>query len=173
MAEPYVGEIRMFSGNFAPRGWALCDGSLLPISQYTALYALIDTTYGGDGRTNFALPDLRGRLAVHKGTNPQTGTNFSLGQSAGTEQVTLTVNQLPVHTHTALAQAPTAGTAQSPAGAVWAESALGPYGAGPGTQAMNAAAVSAAGGGQPHENRMPYLTTTFIIALVGIFPTQS
>ncbi|GAA4712467.1 phage tail protein [Brevibacillus fulvus] len=166
--EPYVGEIRMFAGNFAPVGWAICDGSLLAIAEYSELFALIGTTYGGDGQTSFALPDLRGRLPVHQGENPETQTVHLLGEMGGTEQVTLTVAQLPAHTHQPVAASPASQT--SPEGAFWA--------AGPNfftTEAPNAemdpAAISSFGGNQPHDNIMPYGTVSFIIALFGIFPT--
>lgn len=170
MSESYVGEIRIFAGNYAPEGWAMCNGQLLPINENEALFALIGTTYGGDGRTNFAVPDLRGRLPVHMGTSPRTGTGYVLGQAGGVEEVTLTVGQLPAHTHQA--QANTAADAESPANAVWAGSALNRFSTAAPDTGMSAAAVTQAGGGGAHDNVMPSLPLTFIISLLGIFPTQ-
>ena len=170
--ESYVGEIRMFGGNFAPVGWAFCDGSLLSIAENDVLFALIGTTYGGDGQTTFALPDLRGRIPVHMGQNPQTGSTYALGQKAGVETVTLTSQQIPVHAH--VVQATTAdGTATSPAGALWAQSGLAEFATtGVTTSAMAANAVMAEGGSQPHDNMMPYLCVNFIISLYGVWPQQ-
>ena len=166
MADPFVGEVRLFAGTFAPQGWALCDGRLLAISQSEVLYALIGTTYGGDGQTTFGLPDLRSRCAVHQ------GSGSVIGQVAGTEGVTLTAGQNPAHSHTVTAL--TTGTSVSPSGAVYAGNAQNfkIYKPGPPSAAMNAAMVTATGG-LPHENRMPYLAVTFIIALEGVFPSQN
>jgi microcystin-dependent protein len=171
--DQYVGEIRMFGGNFAPVGWAFCDGSLLPISENETLFALIGTTYGGDGQTTFALPDLRGRLPLHMGTNPSTGTAYLLGAKSGVETVTLTPGQLPRHTHTVQASA-LAGTSNTPEGNVWASGKL-LYADGSSSPAltMSPGSLSSAGNNQPHSNIMPYLTISFIIALEGIFPSQS
>lgn len=171
--ESYVGEIRMFAGNFAPVGWAFCDGSLLSIAENEMLFALIGTTYGGDGQTTFALPDLRGRVPIHMGQNPSTGTTYSMGQKAGVETVTLTSQQLPIHTH--LVQASTAdGTAASPANALWAQSSLAEFATtGITTAAMAANAVLPTGGSQPHDNMMPYLSVNFIMSLYGVWPQQS
>jgi microcystin-dependent protein len=167
MAEPFIGEVRMFAGTFAPNGWAFCDGSLLPISQYDALFSLIGTTYGGDGQTTFALPDLRGRLPLH------AGSGYVLGQQAGTETVTLLATQVPGHTHPPQVST-SPGTGPSPGNAVWAAGATDPlYAAGPPTGAAMAAAVGAAGGGQPHDNLMPFTVVSFIIALFGIYPSPS
>lgn len=172
MATPYIGEIRMFAGNFPINGWAFCHGQLLPIADNDALFQLIGTTYGGDGQTTFALPDLRGRVPVHMGTGPGLSTRV-LGQVGGQETVTLTTNQIPSHGH-----APTAstqrGTQTSPANGVWAGSATAALysSATPGV-AMNPAAVGVAGGSQPHENRIPFLAVNFIISLYGIFPSQN
>lgn len=171
MSTPYIGEIRIFGGNFAPLGWALCDGQLLAIAQYDALFALIGTTYGGDGQTTFALPDLRGRAPLHMGQGPGL-SNYVIGQAAGAEAATLTANQIPSHTHLAAAQT-AAGTQTGPTNAIWAASTLNQFTPTPPTAAMSQGAVGAAGGNQPHENRMPYLAINFIIALEGIFPTQS
>jgi microcystin-dependent protein len=165
MSDPFIGEIRMFAGTREPIDWAFCQGQLLPISQYDALYALLGTTYGGDGINTFALPDLRGRIPVHQ------GSGYVLGQAGGAETVTLTTNQLPSHTHVPLAAG--AATSNSPAGAFWADSPLTQYSTDTPNTTMNAAAVQAGGGSQPHENMSPYLAINFIIALVGIFPSQN
>ncbi len=173
MSEPYIGEIRLFGGNFAPAGWAMCDGQLLAISDYDALFALIGTTYGGDGQTTFALPDLRGRVPVHAGSAPGGGS-YVIGQAAGSETVTLTTNQLPAHTHTPLATSGT-GTTANPTGAVFAAvSNQAVYVAGsPADVSMTSSSLTSAGGSQPHDNTMPSLAITFIIALYGIFPSQN
>jgi microcystin-dependent protein len=173
MSTPYIGEIRIFGGNFAPVGWALCNGQLLAISQYDALFALIGTTYGGDGVTTFALPDLQCRVPLHFGTGPGLSSRI-LGQVGGSEQVTLTTGQMPAHTHPPLALgAP--GSASTPSGNVWAGVSAGAiYNAtdpAP-TAAMNASAVLPVGGSQPHTNIQPFQCVNFIIALEGIFPTQ-
>ena len=169
MSNPFVGEIRMFGGNFAPAGWALCQGQLLPISENDTLFNLIGTTYGGDGQSTFALPDLRSRVPVH------VGPGFVQGQSAGTETVTLTTNQIPAHTHTATCY-PVAGNSASPTGGRWASSAdtsINAY-ALPAVadSALNAAAIGLEGGNQPHDNMIPFLGLNFIISLFGIFPSQ-
>lgn len=164
MSEPFVGEIRMFGGNFAPVGWAFCDGSLIAISQNTALFSLIGTIYGGDGQNTFGLPDLRGRLPVHQ------GSGFVLGQLAGTETVTLTTNQMPAHTHTVLAR--TSATAGSPSGAMYGGNTDSIYTPTASAQ-MNAGVIAPAGGSQPHDNMMPYLVVSFIIALEGIYPSRN
>ncbi len=172
MSMPYVGEIRMFAANFAPQGWALCNGQLLSISQNQVLFALIGTTYGGDGQNTYALPNLQGRLPVHQGTNPSNGTTYILGQSAGEEQVQLTLNQIPSHSHTPQAQSGV-GNQQSPSGGFWASSSLDQYSAVAPNGSMSAAAVLPAGGNQAHNNIMPYLAVNFIISLFGIFPSQN
>lgn len=167
MAQPYVGEIRMFAGNFAPAGWNFCDGSLLPISEFETLFQLIGTTYGGDGQSTFAVPDLRGRLPVHM------GSGFTLGQNGGTETVTLTVAQIPSHTHTMFAST-SAGSVNSPANQVTAASpSVTLYTADVTDTNMSAAAVNTVGGSQPHDNFMPYLCVSFIISQFGIFPSQT
>lgn len=168
MSEPYIGEIRLFGGSFAPAGWALCDGALLPISEHDALFNLIGTTYGGDGQTTFGLPDLRGRVPMH------LGPGYAIGQMAGAESVTLTVNQIPAHTHAAQA-ASGPGTQSSPVGGVWAASSLNQYGPGATNPsiAMAADALSPAGGSQPHDNMMPFVGINFIISLYGVFPSQT
>ena len=172
MANPFVGEIRLFGGNFAPLGWLLCQGQQLAISEYSVLFNLIGTTYGGDGQQTFNLPNLAGRVPVHQGQLSEGG-NYVLGQAAGTEQVTLAGNQVASHNHAALCAA-TTGTGGSPAGSVLAGSGSAPlYTAGAATGAMNPASITPAGGGQPHENRPPYLALNFIIAYAGIFPSQN
>jgi len=172
MSEPFVGEIRMFAGNFAPRGWAFCDGQLLAVSQNDALFSLLGTIYGGDGRTTFGLPDLRGRIPIHAGD----GSGLSprrLGSKGGTEKETLTVNQLPSHSHTFSAvDAPATETAP-PADGTLAQT-LGydlyvPFGA---PTNMAAGNVSHVGGSRSHQNEMPFLCVHFIIALVGIYPSR-
>lgn len=171
MSSPFVGEIRMFGGNFAPAGWALCDGQLLPISENDTLFTLIGTTYGGDGQTTFALPDLQGRLPVHQGTGAGLSTRV-IGEKSGVENVTLTTNQIPSHTHSALGQSAT-GNQPSPAGNVWAASSLNQFSSSAANVTMNAASIGNSGGNQPHDNFMPYLCVNFIISLFGIFPTQN
>lgn len=165
MSEPYVGEIRMFGGNYAPVGWALCNGQLLSISENEALFALIGTTYGGDGQTNFALPDMSGRLPVHP------AANYSLGTKGGVEKVSITSDQLPSHTHSAKASSGP-GNVSSPSSSIWAASTSYSDGVSITPVAMNNQLISSVGGNQPHDNMMPSLTVSFIIALVGIFPSQ-
>lgn len=167
MAQPYVGEIRMFGGNFAPAGWMFCEGQLLPISENETLFQLIGTTYGGDGQSTFALPDLRGRLPVHQ------GNGFTLAQSGGAEEVTLTVNQIAAHSHPLLASAGP-GNANAPGGNVTGESAaVKIYISEAPTANMNPQAVGPVGGSQPHTNFQPYLCISFIISLFGIFPSPT
>ena len=167
MSSPYVGEIRMFGGNFAPVGWMFCEGQLLPISEYEVLFNLIGTTYGGDGQSTFQLPDLRGRAPLHQ------GQGFVIGQLSGTETVTLTTSQIPAHTHLARANV-NAGNSFSPGNAVPAESKAGmPQYAAAAPDNMHAQAIGTAGGSQPHDNMMPYLAVSYIISLFGIFPSQS
>jgi microcystin-dependent protein len=173
--EPFIGEIRWVAFNFAPVGWATCEGQLLLISQNSALFDLLGTTYGGDGKTTFALPDLRGRAPIGQGQG--TGlTTRGLGDRGGQETVMLTQDQLPPHTHAALASSSTA-TTKSPAGNVLA-TASGPgqrttiYAPGPSNVTLGGSAIGTVGGGQPHENMPPFLTLTCIIALQGIFPSR-
>jgi microcystin-dependent protein len=169
MAQPYIGEIRMFGGNFAPAGWMFCEGQLLSIADNDALFTLIGTTYGGDGQTTFALPDLRGRLPMHKGN----GT--TIGEQGGVESVTLTVQQIPVHTHT-LVGTTTLGSVPDPLGNVVAQSrtaSIDLYVEDNAIAAMAANAIAPAGGSQPHDNFQPYLCVNFIISLFGIFPSQT
>jgi microcystin-dependent protein len=165
MANPFVGEIRMFGGNFAPQGWMTCDGQLLPISQNTALFALVGTTYGGDGVSTFALPDLRGRLPIHQ------GNGYIQGQNGGVETATLTLNQIPNHTHT-LTGSTDAAASRSLTGNVPANSTRPVYGTNA-TTTFAPSALTTAGGSQPHDNNQPYLCVTFIIALDGVFPSQN
>jgi microcystin-dependent protein len=167
MSTPYIGEIRIFAGNFAPVGWLLCQGQLLPISQYDVLFNLIGTTYGGDGQNTFAVPNLASRVPYHQ------GSGYALGQLAGTEQVTLTQQQLPVHTHTANANTPNADQA-GPAGNVWGAGTLTAYTADQTANAtMSPAALTLAGGSQPHDNMPPFLCLNFIIATEGIYPSPN
>jgi microcystin-dependent protein len=167
MAQPYVGEIRMFAGNFAPAGWNFCDGTSLPISEFETLFNLIGTTYGGDGQSTFAVPDLRGRLPIHM------GGSFTLAQNGGVENVTLTVQQIPAHNHIAVASANIA-TQQSPSGNVLAQSTLAQmYIQDIADQVLSANSITNTGGSQPHDNFQPYLCVSFIISLFGIFPSQT
>lgn len=172
MSEPFVGEIRMFAGNFAPRGWAFCDGQLLAVSQNDALFSLYGTIYGGDGRTTFGLPDMRGRIPIHAGSGPGL-SNRRLGAKSGAESVTLTVNQLPSHSHTYNAST-TAATANSPADAVIGESpSIDLFGEGTPTSNMATNAITGVGGSRSHTNLMPYLCINFIVALFGIYPSRN
>ncbi len=175
MADPFLAEIRLFAGNFAPTGWALCNGQLMPISQNTALFSLLGTTYGGNGQTTFALPNLQGSAPLGQGQGPGL-TSRVLGEVGGSPYVTLSASQMPIHAHTA--QASTAGGSNSPAGNVWGESKLGKtplfvYAAsGANNVTMNPNAISVVGGSQPHNNMPPFLTLNFIIALQGIYPSR-
>lgn len=153
----------MFAGNFAPVGWAFCDGQLLQIGGFETLFQLIGTTYGGDGQTTFALPDLRGRLALHR------GAGHPLAERAGAETALLSTLQIPPHSHVPMAQA-TQGSQLNPTNAVWASSMLNQFAAGPPTTVMATDALAPAGGDQPHDNMMPFLTISFIISLFGVFP---
>lgn len=171
MSEPFVGEIRMFAGNFAPRGWAFCDGQLLAVSQNDALFSLFGTIYGGDGRTTFGLPDLRGRIPVHAGDGPGLSPR-RLGAKGGAESVTLTVNQLPSHGHPLRGSSNT-GNALNPGDALLATAQSQVYfNREEALTNLNAGSVSNAGGSQAHSNLMPFLCVHFIIALVGIYPSR-
>lgn len=173
MSEAFVGEIRMFGFNFAPRGWANCDGQLLSILQNSALFSLLGTMYGGDGKTNFGLPDLRGRVAVHHGQGPGL-SNYTQGEKAGQEHVTLTQLQMPMHSHHAACNSGQA-TERSPEGHVWAKEATGQtavYSGALPDATMSAAAIGPAGGGQPHMNLQPYTVVLFAIALQGMYPAR-
>lgn len=167
MAQPYVGEIRMFAGNFAPAGWMFCEGQLLPISENETLFQLIGTTYGGDGQSTFALPDLRGRIPIHQ------GNGFILAETGGAEEITLTVSQIPAHSHPLLATT-TVTNDQSPTNNLLAQSTtFDPYQTSPASAAMAPQAVASVGGSQPHTNFQPYLCVDFIISLFGIFPSPT
>lgn len=171
MAQPYVGEIRMFAGNFAPAGWMFCDGQLLPISENETLFQLIGTTYGGDGQNTFALPDLRGRVPVHQGTFQ--GMSWNVGLAGGVEQVTLTTQQIPAHSHAVLASTAT-GTSRNPVpDAAPAVAAGDAYVSSLDPVPLNAQAITSTGGSQPHENMQPFLSINFIISLFGVYPSQS
>jgi microcystin-dependent protein len=171
MAQPYVGEIRIFAGNFAPAGWMFCEGQLLPISENETLFALIGTTYGGDGESTFALPDLRGRLPIHQGN--QGGTTYILAETGGVEEVTLTVNQIPVHTHQLTASQNLADQGQ-PAGLVLARTTgTDIYAADTPFGNMSPQSIGPVGGSQPHTNFQPYLCLNFIISLFGLLPSQT
>jgi microcystin-dependent protein len=174
--EPFIAEIRMFAGNFAPRGWALCDGQLLPISQNEALFSLVGTTYGGDGRTTFGLPDLRGRAPIHMGQGPGL-TNKRIGQKGGQEEVVLTVNQMPAHNHSARVQADsTVATTDKPQNALPARNAASTpqYGTSASSALHpDAVVVGQKGGNQAHPNMQPYLTINYIIALQGTYPSRN
>lgn len=172
MAQPYVGEIRMFAGNFAPAGWQLCEGQSLPISENETLFQLIGTTYGGDGQSTFGVPDLRGRLPVHM------GNGFSLAEAGGAEEITLTVGQIASHNHPLLAT--NQGSTLSPLNATFAtvsssEAGVNAYFDQSGAVLLGLvpSSLSATGGGQPHSNFQPYLCVNFIIALFGLFPSQT
>lgn len=167
MAQPYVGEIRLFAGNFAPSGWMMCEGQILPISEYETLFTLIGTSYGGDGQDTFALPDLRGRIPLHQ------GSGFTLAQTGGVESVTLTTAQIPAHSHALLASSQTANTANPEGNLLGATVSATPYFATTPTTALASTAVSTVGGSQPHSNFQPYLCVNFIISLFGIYPSQT
>jgi microcystin-dependent protein len=165
MSSPFIGEIRMFGGNFAPQGWAFCNGALMAIDQNTTLFQLIGTTYGGDGQTTFALPDLQSRIPIH------VGPGFALGQSGGLETVTLTTSQIPAHAHVPQGNS-SVGNQSSPANGVWAQSTLDQFSSSAPTVAMASAALGPDGGSQPHDNMMPFLAVNFILSLFGVFPSQ-
>lgn len=172
MADQFLAEIRVFGCNFAPSGWAFCDGQLMSISQNTALFSLLGTTYGGDGRTTFALPDLQGASPIHPGQGSGLSPRF-LGETGGEETVTLLISELPAHTHTPSCNSGT-GDQYGPPGNVWATDAGGnnEYNSS-GSSAMAPGAVGPAGGNQPHNNLQPYLVLNFCIALLGIFPSRA
>ncbi|MFO0909471.1 MAG: tail fiber protein [Isosphaeraceae bacterium] len=169
--DPFIGQIIMGGFNFAPQGYALCNGQLLPISQNTALFSLLGTMYGGNGTSTFGLPDLRGRVAIGFGQGPGL-SNVTQGEQGGTETVTLTSNQIPAHSHSVAGFA-LRGNQSTPGGAVWARSGTGdtPYAASGGSN-MSASAVAPAGGSQPHSNIMPYIVINYVIALQGIYPAR-
>lgn len=170
MAQPYVGEVRMFAGNFAPAGWMFCEGQLVPISEYETLFNLIGTTYGGDGQETFALPDLRGRLPIHQ------GNGFVLAETGGAEEITLTVNQMPAHAHPFLATGNAAADTTPSSSVVPGVSPLPtvtPYGTDNPSTNLHPSSSLATGGSQPHTNFQPYLCVDFIISLFGIFPSPT
>jgi len=172
MASPYIGEIRMFGGSFAPAGWAFCNGQLLPISENESLFILLGTTYGGDGQETFALPNLQSRIPLHMGQGAGL-SSYTIGEQGGVEEVTLTTNQIPIHSHPPLAS-DAGGTADSPGNNYWASSSLGkPYVAGPPGVLMNSGTITPTGGSQPHDNMLPFLCVTYIISLFGVFPSQT
>ncbi len=167
MAQPYVGEIRMFAGNFAPAGWMFCEGQLLPISENETLFQLIGTTYGGDGQSTFALPDMRGRIPIHQ------GNGFILAETGGAEEITLTVNQIPAHSHPVIGSTGN-GSDPNPGGAYLSGSTiLQPYSVESPDTNFSAQAITPVGGSQPHNNFQPYLCVSFIISLFGIFPSPT
>lgn len=173
MAQPYVGEIRMFGGSFAPAGWMFCAGQLLPISEYETLFQLIGTTYGGDGETTFALPNMQGRIPVHMGTN--AGVTYQLGEQYGVETVTLTRQQIPAHNHAFLCNGQTSG-GKSPNGSyLGRNTSTDGYSTdtSAGLQPLYAGAIASVGGSQPHDNMAPFLCVSFIISLYGIFPSPT
>jgi microcystin-dependent protein len=167
MAQPYVGEIRMFGGNFAPAGWMFCDGQLLPISENETLFNLIGTTYGGDGQSTFALPDLRGRLPIHQ------GNGFILAETGGAEEITLTATQIPAHSHPMLCAALVANDPNPNAKVLGESSATSLFQSGAPAAAMAPQSIGSTGGSQPHTNFQPYLCVNFIISLFGIFPSPT
>ena len=168
MSEPFLAEIRIVGFSFAPRGWAFCDGQILPINQNQLLYSLLGTTFGGDGRTTFALPDLRGRVPIHKGSS--NVTNHLLGHRGGGETHSLAANEMPQHTHAAKASSNTANN-PNPGARVLADSAPNElYGGATSLQAMRSGTIANAGGGQAHSNMQPYLAVNFCIAILGLFP---
>lgn len=171
---PFVGQVMLFAGNFAPRGWALCDGQLLPISSYTALFSIIGTTYGGDGKTTFALPDLRGRCPIHMGHGSGLSSR-SIGSKGGQEDVTLTTDQTPSHNH-AVNCTDEPGNQGKPGGAILgAETAAATdaYFTGSATTTMRSDAIGNTGGSRPHNTMQPFLTMNYVIALEGVFPSRS
>jgi microcystin-dependent protein len=171
MGQPYIGEIRMFGGSFAPVGWSFCDGSLLPISEYDTLFTVIGTTYGGDGETTFGLPNLNGRAPLHQGT--LKGNTYTIGESAGVENVTLTTQTIPIHNHQVIATSNISNQTDL-ANNVLAQSSTGKlYIEDNPTAALSNLTVGPAGGSQPHENMQPYLCVSFIISLFGLFPSQT
>lgn len=169
--EPFIGQILMFAGNFAPRGWALCDGQLLPISQHQALFSILGTIYGGDGRTTFALPDLRGRAPIHAGTGPGL-TSRRLGEKGGAESVALGVNEMPAHGHTFRALS-CDGNSADPGGNVLAKIKGGFESNDKPDTDLSADTITSSGGGKAHNNMPPYLAMNYIIALQGVYPSRS
>jgi microcystin-dependent protein len=171
MSQPFLGQISMFAGNFAIRGYAFCNGQLMAIAQNDALFALIGTTYGGDGQVTFALPNMQGRVPYHQGTLAGGGT-YTIGEQAGVENITLTTNQIPSHTHNAMGNSADGGQG-SPQNNFWGSAPDTRYSTTAPAAPMSAAAIGQTGGSQPHNNMLPFLCINFIIALEGIFPSQN
>jgi microcystin-dependent protein len=169
MSDPYIGEIKLISFTYPPRGWAFCNGQTLPIAQNQALFSILGTMYGGNGVTTFALPNMQGRMPIHQGINQGV---YNVGQAAGEYAHTLTINEMPAHVHPAVAQSTAANPGVSPAGSIWATAPQLAFAPAPNVM-MNPAAVTNTGGSQPHENTPPYLVLNFVIALVGIFPSRN
>jgi len=167
MAQPYVGEIRMFAGNFAPAGWMFCEGQLLPISENETLFQLIGTTYGGDGESTFALPDLQGRLPIHQ------GNGFILAETGGAEEITLTVSQIPAHSHVLLASSDPGNTPNPAGNVIGTPLTATPFLNAQANAVFSPQAISPVGGSQPHTNMQPYLCVNFIISLFGLFPSPT
>jgi microcystin-dependent protein len=167
MSDPYIGEVKLISFNFPPKGWAFCNGQLLPINQNQALFSILGTMYGGNGQTTFALPNLQARMPIHQGINQGS---YTVGQNGGETAHTLTINEMPAHLHPAVAQS--ANNGPSPAGGIWAGSTAATFAPTP-SLTMSPAAVANTGGSQPHENMPPYLVLNYVIALVGIFPSRN
>jgi microcystin-dependent protein len=173
MSQPYVGEIRMFGGSFAPAGWAFCAGQLMPISENDVLFQLIGTTYGGDGQTTFGLPDLQGRVPVHMGQGPGISQNYQIGEKAGVEEVTLTVQQIPIHNHGLVTETGAGTSANAKDHLPAASPSVQLYTQDVPSTNLAANAILPVGGSQPHTNVMPYLAVSYIISLFGIFPSPS
>jgi microcystin-dependent protein len=172
MSQPFIGEIRMVGFNFAPNGWAFCDGSILPIDQYSTLFQLLGTTYGGDGQTTFALPNLQGRVPIHQGTNPLNGNSYVIGQPLGVENVTLTSQTMPQHSHPVPCNV--TGNASNPTNGVFGgDPSAALYANADGSTQLNSAFLSTTGGNLQHTNLMPFQVINFVISLFGIFPSQN
>lgn len=173
MGQPYVGEIRMFGGNFAPAGWNFCDGSLLSIAENETLFNLVGTTYGGDGESTFGVPDLRGRAPIHQGQGPGL-QNYVIGELVGVESVTITSQQMPAHSHSLVASTASANQITGAGGFLAAMPSLAPYISGnPPDASLNGGSILPSGGSQPHDNTQPYLVINFIISLFGIYPSPT
>jgi microcystin-dependent protein len=169
MSEPYIAEIKLISFNYPPKGWAFCNGQLLPINQNQALFSILGTMYGGNGQTNFALPNLQGRVPIHQGINQGS---YNVGQAAGELAHTLTISEMPAHIHPAVAQSTPSNPGVTPVNSIWAATSTSAFASAPNVM-MNPAAVTNVGGSQSHPNQPPYLVLNFVIALVGIFPSQN